>query len=1622
MSRDSSDLWVAALNQLNEEDRKLVDFDGQRKLDILSDLGQLVSNAKENSIKERWRFHRPGDGQTVILRDLFSKIAVWIDRFKEVGDIVVQYDPVHAALPWAGVRFLLQLAVSDINKFAFVVEGAETIARSISRHATFEQIYLHHDTIYTRAIKGLEEAVVKLYAANLIYLAKAKKYFEEPTLSSNTLTEQLMSLSIDQHDRHTKLQELLRSIDSPICRMSSQLDSLDDQLKHSERMEILRWVSSQPYLDHHQQVKKKALSGSGQWLLQDPLYIQWYKQSVSSLLWLHGKPGSGKSTLVSLVIEDMVKRFRASQSALPVYFYCARTAAEPERSNPNAVLASILRQLSCVQPDAPLLSPVIEKYKRHGEGFKSKGLDIEDSRDLIVRLVEDYDMSIVVVDALDECDPNMRQDLLDAFEHILKESAGLVKIFVSSRNDQDIVYTLRGYPNLDIVSNMNTADIQAYVKVETQKLVKSGQLLRNSRAKEEMTALIVDRVSSGADGMFRWASLQLDVLRALKRDEDIRRQLGRLPPKLEQLYLEVYNNLISLQGEVGRSIIDNTLKWLLCAKEKLRASKFLIAIAANLNTSDGDVSADDLLELCNNLVVYDESLDVFRFAHLSVREFLEKRPEFAEVSCYILAAECCLLQIIASSNCPNTEHLMSDTHRLRLRGSSDWTESSIFLMYANSSCMEYCKSIPQSNRSDDTAFGRTFQFLLSDKLGSNSPLNAWVQWYRSHILDDLNSAASVKFQEFLTNCSDSLSRSFLVATYFGFSEVVTACLRDRELGDGIKDKGLLLAAMTAQHEAVEILGVDREDWAMTEPMLSYAILAWDKDGLASRLDKIPDTMITHRVIHAVIEAQDDGKLAILLDRYSGLKITKELLDVATFFSSEAAFRLLLARAVNPVITERTIWVTEHLSTYPKPIVDACLENMRVLIDKVGVPQHLMSFAARYGDERIIEVMLKNCAPSIITADSMVNAAERGREVFLLMLEYGGKITDTVLDRMASSCDAQIWEVLLEQGYGSSINVKRLKLAAHNSDDAVLSIHIDYVEETALTNEFAELIGEVARWGQNDAMRQLLDRAKDTKISQDLLLAAILNPHPHRLDRVIMFMERSREVSITEDMLLTAAGDEQDGFELIQMFLERDDEAKISDHVLMAAACNRRQGNQIMRLFLEKDRAADLTRDVLICVAQYSNLELVLEVLECSEARVIMGRLLEAAAANVLCGGELVELLLARAEIADFPEDLFIEALGNFGQGAEVISVLEKRFGRIHVTESLMAKCIHRATVRVIRIELLLSRTDPAQITKEILISAIGKGSDYPNYLSARVAEKALHIPITADLLGVAAELGSADVFRFLWSRYSKSSVSEDLINAAVRNLLFARVSIFEFLLHEASRVEIGEETLIAIVGNRLNGYEFCHLLLQQGLQADTTEGVPETLLENGGIKVNCKSPNSLQLSYGTKITRDMFKIAASVENGGVLQALSEFCGLEGIPKICLEILELQNAVFDTDLLKNLIERGVEPDIASPNGETPLVTAARCGEELAVQMLLSAGALPDGGPMLKYSPLCRAAEVGDYDIARLLVNAGASIHFRDEEGRTPSMIAKENRKFRVFKYLEQCRVKEEEGEGEIPMST
>ena len=45
------------------------------------------------------------------MRDVLNKIAKWVEKFIEVGDLATQYDPVRAALPWASLSFILKVSL-----------------------------------------------------------------------------------------------------------------------------------------------------------------------------------------------------------------------------------------------------------------------------------------------------------------------------------------------------------------------------------------------------------------------------------------------------------------------------------------------------------------------------------------------------------------------------------------------------------------------------------------------------------------------------------------------------------------------------------------------------------------------------------------------------------------------------------------------------------------------------------------------------------------------------------------------------------------------------------------------------------------------------------------------------------------------------------------------------------------------------------------------------------------------------------------------------------------------------------------------------------------------------------------------------------------------------------------------------------------------------------------------------------------------------------------------------------------------------------------------------------------------------------------------------------------------
>lgn len=105
-------------------------------------------------------------------------------------------------------------------------------------------------------------------------------------------------------------------------------------------------------------------------------------------------------------------------------------------------------------------------------------LSLKESVSMIVQLNELAPMTFIIIDALDECNRQERQYLLDGLSKIVKDSTGTVKIFVSSREEMEILDHLDGCPNVQIGAKNNQSDIEFFVNSEVGRLIQRKKLLR----------------------------------------------------------------------------------------------------------------------------------------------------------------------------------------------------------------------------------------------------------------------------------------------------------------------------------------------------------------------------------------------------------------------------------------------------------------------------------------------------------------------------------------------------------------------------------------------------------------------------------------------------------------------------------------------------------------------------------------------------------------------------------------------------------------------------------------------------------------------------------------------------------------------------------------------------------------------------------------------------------------------------------------------------------------------------------------------------------------------------------------------------------------------------------------
>lgn len=113
-TRNGSSILADALDVLQADDRETIStlLRPTNAVSIEAAFNEAHNRAEELQQRcaiKRWNWKYKG--RQVYLSDQAEKVVRFLDKFKAVGDVVANVDPVHVGLPWAGMRAILEVRV-----------------------------------------------------------------------------------------------------------------------------------------------------------------------------------------------------------------------------------------------------------------------------------------------------------------------------------------------------------------------------------------------------------------------------------------------------------------------------------------------------------------------------------------------------------------------------------------------------------------------------------------------------------------------------------------------------------------------------------------------------------------------------------------------------------------------------------------------------------------------------------------------------------------------------------------------------------------------------------------------------------------------------------------------------------------------------------------------------------------------------------------------------------------------------------------------------------------------------------------------------------------------------------------------------------------------------------------------------------------------------------------------------------------------------------------------------------------------------------------------------------------------------------------------------------------------
>lgn len=348
------------------------------------------------------------------------------------------------------------------------------------------------------------------------------------------------------------------------------------------------------------------------WVLQTSEYQQWCSAEVSSILWIKGDPGKGKTMLLCGIIEDLEKS--SGRLSVLSYFFCQATDLRAD--NATAVLRGLIYMF--VQQQPSLVSHFQAKYDIAGRALFEDVNAWVALAGILRSMLEDplLDGAYIIVDALDECSTD-RDKLLDFIVDVSTACAKF-KWIVSSRNWSDVEKAFRGAGqavklSLELNEDSVSAAVTTYIQFKVEKLAK-----RNCYDIAEQNA-VQRNLEHSAHGTFLWVALVCQQL--LNVDGWQAKELSQeFPTGLEDLYRRMV-------GQISHSRHSKLYKQVLAIASIVRRPLSLGEMSALVTGGPSDCSKPEawvsIVEDCGSFLTLRNK--VISFVHQSAKDFLVRQ-------------------------------------------------------------------------------------------------------------------------------------------------------------------------------------------------------------------------------------------------------------------------------------------------------------------------------------------------------------------------------------------------------------------------------------------------------------------------------------------------------------------------------------------------------------------------------------------------------------------------------------------------------------------------------------------------------------------------------------------------------------------------------------------------------------------------------------------------------------------------------------------------------------------------------------------------------------------------------------------------------------------------------------